>query len=222
MSMRILLVEDDVELASGLRTALAQSDYAVDWISQGAQADSVLQTEAFDLVVLDLTLPDLDGLVLLRRLRARSKNVPVLIITARGSVDARVRGLDLGADDYLGKPFELTELEARVRALLRRSHGRAAGILEAGPLVIDTTSRQASLEGDPLNLPRRELGVLEVLMTRCGKVVSKDQIAAQIFSFDDEASPNAIELYVSRLRKKLSTAEIEIQTVRGLGYVLKV
>lgn len=220
--MRILLVEDDVELASGLRTALAQSDHAVDWIADGAQADSVLQTEEFDLVVLDLTLPGLDGLVVLRRLRARSKDVPVLIITARGSVDARVRGLDLGADDYLAKPFELTELEARVRALLRRSQGRAAGILEAGPLVIDTTSRQASLDGDPLNLPRRELGVLEVLMTRCGKVVSKDQIATQIFSFDDEASPNAIELYVSRLRKKLSPTGIEIQTVRGLGYVLKV
>ncbi len=220
--MRILLIEDDAELARGLKTALAQSEYAVDWISDGAQADSILQTETFDLVVLDLTLPGLDGLVLLRRLRARSTDVPVLIITARGSVDARVRGLDLGADDYLAKPFELTELEARVRALLRRSQGRAAGLLQAGPLVIDTTSRQASLDGDPLNLPRRELGVLEVLMTRSGKVVSKDQIATQIFSFDDEVSPNAIELYVSRLRKKLMVAEIDIQTVRGLGYVLKV
>ncbi len=219
--MRILLVEDDVELASGLRRALARSDYAVDWVADGEQADSVLKTEDFDLVALDLTLPGLDGLVVLRRLRARSKDVPVLILTARSDVESRVKGLDLGADDYLGKPFELSELEARVRALLRRSQGRASGLLELGPLVLDSTNRQASLAGEPLNLPRRELCVLEVLKTRAGKVVSKEQIASQLFSFDDEASPNAIELYVSRLRKKLAAAEIEIQTVRGLGYVLK-
>lgn len=219
--MRILLVEDDVELASGLRRALARSDYAVDWVADGEQADSVLKTEDFDLVALDLTLPGLDGLVVLRRLRARSKDVPVLILTARSDVESRVKGLDLGADDYLGKPFELSELEARVRALLRRSQGRASGLLELGPLVLDSTNRQASLAGEPLNLPRRELCVLEVLMTRAGKVVSKEQIASQLFSFDDEASPNAIELYVSRLRKKLAAGDIEIQTVRGLGYVLK-
>ena len=147
--MRILLVEDDVELACGLRRALAQSDYAVDWIAEGERADSVLRTEEFDLVVLDLTLPDLDGLVLLRRLRARSKDVPVLIITARGSVHARVKGLDLGADDYLGKPFELTELEARVRALLRRSQGRSTGMLKVGPLALDSAGVSAALSSSP-------------------------------------------------------------------------
>jgi DNA-binding response OmpR family regulator len=221
MPMRILLVEDDTELACGLRRALAQSDFAVDWIADGARADSILRTESFDLVVLDLTLPGLDGLALLRRLRARSQDVPVLIITARGSVDARVKGLDLGADDYLGKPFELAELEARVRALLRRSQGRASGLLEVGPLVLDTAARQLSLDGEAVTLPRREMSVLEVLMSRAGKVVSKEQIAAALYTFDDEASPNAIELYVSRLRKKLAAAEVTIQTVRGLGYVLR-
>lgn len=220
--MRILLVEDDAELAAGLRRALAQSGYAVDWLADGAQADNILKTDTFDPVVLDLTLPGLDGFVVLRRLRARSKDVPVLVITARGSVEARVKGLDLGADDYLAKPFELVELEARVRALIRRSQGRSIQALEVGTLVLDVVARQASADGEALNLPRRELSVLEILMIRAGKVVSKEQIASHLFSFDDEASPNAIELYVSRLRKKLITSGLPIRTVRGLGYILKV
>jgi len=219
--MRVLLVEDDVALACGLRRALAQADFAVDLIADGARADEVLKTESFDLVVLDLTLPGLDGLTVLRRLRARAQGVPVLVLTARGGVDARVKGLDLGADDYLGKPFELAELEARVRALLRRSQGSATGLLALGPLVLDTQARQASLDGDALQMPRRELCVLEILMARAGKVVSKEQLASRLFGFDDDASPNAIELYVSRLRKRLAGSAVSIRTVRGLGYVLE-
>ena len=219
--MRILLIEDDRDLAEGLCRALAQSGYSVDWIAHGGQADAVLRTEEFDLVVLDLSLPGLDGLSVLRQLRAREKHVPVLITTANDSVEARVRGLDLGADDYLGKPFELSELEARARALLRRSQGRSTGELRAGNLLLDTTARQASIADEPLDLPRRELCLLEILMARTGKVVSKEQIASQLFSFDDEVSPNAIEIYVSRLRKKLTPEGPSIDTVRGLGYVLK-
>lgn len=219
--MRILLIEDDRDLAAGLRRALEQSGYAVDWIADGRQADAVLRTEAFDLIVLDLSLPGLNGLSVLRHLRAREKHIPVLITTASDSVEARVQGLDSGADDYLGKPFELTELEARVRALLRRSQGRSTGELRAGSLRLDTDARCASIADVPLDLPRRELCLLEILMTRAGKVVSKEQIAAQLFSFDDEVSPNAIEIYVSRLRKKLAPAGPSIATVRGLGYVLK-
>ncbi|MDH3713568.1 MAG: response regulator transcription factor [Gammaproteobacteria bacterium] len=219
--MRILLIEDDRDLAEGLRRALEQSGYTVDWIADGERANAVLKTDDFDLVVLDLGLPRLDGLSVLRQLRAREKHIPVLITTASDSVEARVKGLDLGADDYLGKPFELTELEARVRALLRRSQGRSTGELRAGNLLLDTNARRASIAAVPLDLPRRELCLLEILMTRMGKVVSKEQIASQLFSFDDEVSPNTIEIYVSRLRKKLAPAGPGIDTVRGLGYVLK-
>jgi DNA-binding response OmpR family regulator len=219
--VRILLVEDDRQLAEGLRKALASSDFAVDCIGDGAQADGVLRTDSFDLVVLDLGLPGLDGLTMLRRLRARQVQTPVLVITARGDVAAKVEGLDQGADDYLSKPFALTELEARVRALLRRSQGRATGLIECGTLVLDTRARRASIGGADLELPRRELCLLEILMTRAGNVVSKEQIASQLFSFDDEVGPNAIEIYVSRLRKKLRPAGIEIRTIRGLGYLLQ-
>jgi len=215
------LVEDDRQLATGLSAVLRRSDYAVDWVCDGSQADSVLRTDAFDLVVLDLTLPGLDGLAILRRLRARQSLTPVLVMTARSAVEEKVEGLDLGADDYLTKPFELAELEARVRALLRRSQGRATGIVECGPLVLDTKSRRATLQGRPLDLPRRELCLLEILVASAGTVVGKDQIASKLFSYDDDATPNAIEIYVSRLRKKLSPAGLEIRTIRGLGYLLQ-
>ncbi len=215
------MVEDDRQLATGLSAVLRRSDYAVDWVCDGSQADSVLRTDAFDLVVLDLTLPGLDGLAVLRRLRARQSLTPVLVMTARSAVEEKVEGLDLGADDYLTKPFELAELEARVRALLRRSQGRATGIVECGPLVLDTKSRRATLQGRPLDLPRRELCLLEILVASAGTVVGKDQIASKLFSYDDDATPNAIEIYVSRLRKKLSPAGLEIRTIRGLGYLLQ-
>ncbi|MDQ2694495.1 MAG: response regulator [Pseudomonadota bacterium] len=219
--MRILLVEDDRQLADGLKRALRLSGLAVDWLADGARADQVLRTEPYDLVVLDLALPGLDGLAVLKRLRRRKSLAPVLIITARGALEQRIAGLDLGADDYLVKPFALGELEARVRALLRRSQGRASDRLVHGPLVLDATARQVTVDGELLELPRRELCLLEILLTRAGQVVSKEQIAGQLFCFDDEVGPNAIELYVHRLRKKLEPAGVCIRTIRGLGYLLE-
>ncbi len=219
-AVRILLVEDDAQLAHALSQALRQSEYAVDWIGDGQRANSVLKTENYDLVVLDLMLPGLDGLHVLQHLRTRGTETPVLIITAHGSVSTCVEGLDLGADDYIEKPFEVAELEARMRALLRRSQGRATGQITFGPIMLDTNARQAVVNGDPIALPRRELCLLEILLIRASKVTSKEVIAAQMFSFDDEAGPNAIEIYVSRLRKKLAGCDVSIRTIRGLGYLI--
>ena len=219
--MRILLVEDDRTLADGLQRALRQDGYAVDWSADGQDADGLLTVQDFDLVILDLSLPGLDGLGVLRALRARNTATPVLILTARGELDDRIRGLDLGADDYMTKPFDLPELEARVRALLRRSAGLASPEIVLGPLSFDSVGRTATVDGKGLELPRRELSVLEILMARAGKVVSKEQIASHIFDYDDEAGLDAIQLYVHRLRRKLESAGVEIRTVRGLGYLME-
>ncbi|HXH02863.1 MAG TPA: response regulator transcription factor [Candidatus Competibacteraceae bacterium] len=220
--MRVLLVEDDSDLADGLVRALRQCGYAVDHMSDGRRADSVLRTEeCYDLVILDLTLPGLDGLEVLRRLRGRGRGVPVLVLTARGELQDRVTGLDLGADDYLTKPFALSELQARVRALVRRSQGRSSAVIEYADLRFDTVARRVTVRGAVVELPRRELCLLEILLARCGQVVSKEQIAERLFGFDDEAGPNAIELYVHRLRKRLGAVGLHIRTVRGLGYLLE-
>ena len=219
--MRILLVEDERQLAEGLSKALRRQDYAVDWISDGVIADDLLKTEHFDLIILDIGLPRLGGLDVLKRLRHRSLQTPVLILTARDDLDSRVGGLDLGADDYLSKPFELLELEARVRALLRRNSSATAALITCGVLSFDSAARRVSIDGKPLDLPRRELCLLEILLHRAGQVVSKEQIAAQLFDFDNDAGPNAIELYMHRLRKKLALAGLNIRTVRGLGYLLE-
>ena len=219
--MRILLVEDDRQLAQGLRKAFRRQGHATDWIADGAVADGLLRTERFDLIVLDLGLPGLDGLEVLRRLRGRGVQTPVLVLTARGELNERVTGLDTGADDYLGKPFELSELEARARALLRRSSQAPAALIRLGPLCLDSAARRVSLDGRELDLPRRELCLLEILLHRAGEVVSKEQLAAQLFDFDDEAGPSAIELYVHRLRKRLTPAGLNIRTLRGLGYMLE-
>lgn len=218
--MRILLVEDDRQLADGITRALRQSGATVDWLTDGALADSVLATEPYDLAVLDLTLPGLDGLEVLRRLRVRGGRTPVLVLTARGELQQRVTGLDAGADDYLTKPFDLAELEARARALLRRGQGSVPPEIVHGRLAFDTVGRRVAVDGAAIELPRRELHVLEVLLNNPGRVVSKEQIANHIFGFDDEAGPNAIELYIHRLRKRLDTAA-SIRTVRGLGYILE-
>ncbi len=218
--MRILLVEDDRQLADGITRALRQSGATVDWLTDGALADSVLATEPYDLAVLDLTLPGLDGLEVLRRLRVRGGRTPVLVLTARGELQQRVTGLDAGADDYLTKPFDLAELEARARALLRRGQGGVPPEIVHGRLTFDTVGRRVTVDGAPIELPRRELHVLEVLLNNPGRVVSKEQIADHIFGFDDEAGPNAIELYIHRLRKRLDAAA-SIRTVRGLGYMLE-
>lgn len=219
--MRILIVEDDPVLADGLTRSLRGADYAVDCLNSGAEADHVLAAQPYDLVILDIGLPGLDGLEVLRRLRRRGAAVPVLMLTARDSLTDRVKGLDIGADDYMVKPFDLRELEARVRALIRRGQSGGASALTHGALVLDTAGRRATLAGEALELSARELGVLEVLMMRSGRVVNKEQLAEQLYGWDEEVGPNAIEVYVHRLRRKLEPAGVSIRTIRGLGYLLE-
>ena len=219
--MRILIVEDDPVLADGLVRSLRGVDYAVDCVGNGAEADHVLATQPYDLVILDIGLPGVDGFEVLRRLRRRGAAVPVLILTARDALNDRVKGLDLGADDYLAKPFDLPELEARARALIRRGQSGGASVLTHGALVLDTAGRRATLDGEALELSAREFGVLEVLMMRSGRVVSKEQLAEQLYGWDEEVGPNAIEVYVHRLRRKLEPAGVQIRTIRGLGYLLE-
>jgi two-component system OmpR family response regulator len=219
--MRILLIEDDPVLGDALLRSLRQAGYAVDWVNDGLDADHMLISSHCDLVILDLSLPRMDGLEILRRLRLRGSTVPVLILTARDALESRVNGLDFGADDYLTKPFDLRELEARARALIRRGLSGMSAQLKCGTLTFDTAGRQASLPGMTLDLSARELCVLETLMLRAGKVVSKDLLGEQLAASDEELSSNAIEVYVHRLRKKLEGADVTIRTLRGLGYLLE-
>jgi two-component system OmpR family response regulator len=219
--MRILIVEDDPVLADGLTRSLRAADYAIDCVGDGAEADHVLNAQHYDLVILDLGLPKLDGFEVLRRMRRRGSRVPVLVLTARDALEDRVKGLDLGADDYLAKPFDLPELEARLRALIRRGQSGGGSIIEHGALTLDTAGRRVTLNGQPLELSARELGVLEVLMLRSGRVVNKEQLAEQLYGWDEEVGANAIEVYVHRLRKKLEPAGVSIRTIRGLGYLLE-
>lgn len=219
--MRILIAEDDEVLADGLSRAMQQAGYAVDRVSDGSEAEAILKGgQPFDLVVLDIQLPKLDGFTVLRNLRERNQQVPVIILTARDSVEDRVRGLDLGADDYLSKPFNLQELEARTRALLRRGQCGTNPLLTCGLLTFDSVKRMAAIEGKPLELTARELSVLEALMLRTGRVISKEQLLERLYSYSEEASSNAIEVYIHRLRKKIAPAGVTIRTIRGLGYVI--
>lgn len=217
--MRILLVEDDKVLADALSRALVQSAHAVDIVTTGEQADHALALGIYDLAVLDIGLPGLSGLEVLKRLRARKSTVPVLMLTALDALEDRVRGLDLGADDYLAKPFDLPELEARVRALLRRSNN-ATPDLQHGLLRLDTVGRRAYYDKRPLELSPRELAVLEMLLMRSGRVVSKEQLVNHLYGWGDEVADNAIEVNVYRLRKKLEPLGCEIRTVRGMGYLM--
>ena len=222
--MRILLVEDHLELSRWIGQALQDAHLTVEFAMNGADADSLLHTQEYALVILDLTLPKMDGLEVLRRLRARGGKAPVLILTARGGLNERVQGLNLGADDYLAKPFELAELEARVKALLRRSQGNEAPTLRCGALSFDTVTRMFHYGDAALALTPREYAVLEALLSRAGRVVPKDKLFAEVFTLDDEASPDAIEIYIHRLRKKLDTVQqgrVVITTLRGLGYLLQ-
>lgn len=218
--MRLLLVEDTAGLACWLQKALTQAGFAVDWLADGLAADQVLQTEQYSLVVLDISLPRLDGLSLLGRMRKRGQNVPVLLLTARAGVADRVRGLNHGADDYLSKPFELEELEARIRALLRRSQGQSQEAQTFGELIFHDEG-YFELQHKPLALTPRESSVLTTLMQRRGRPVSRQQLYEQTFTLADEASPESIELYVHRVRKKLSGSNVSIVTLRGLGYSLE-
>lgn len=219
--MRILLAEDDSELANGLALALRQSGYAVDRVSSGTDADAALLSAAYDLLVLDLSLPELDGFDVLARLRARKQPVLVLILTARDEIENRIRGLDLGADDYVTKPFVLGELEARIRALTRRARGESALLIRCGPLALDTVGQRVLLDGRPLDLTQREFNLLAVLVRRCGQVVSKDYLFEQMYDWDSQAGLSAIEVFVSRVRKKIEPVGMTIRVVRGLGYLLE-
>ncbi|KAF1022879.1 MAG: Transcriptional regulatory protein tctD [Paracidovorax wautersii] len=216
--MRILVVEDDPDLADAVVRRLRRQGHAVDWQSDGAAAARVLSYEPFDLLLLDIGLPGLDGLGILRGLRERGDKTPVLMLTARADIEDRVHALDVGADDYLDKPFDFRELDARCRALLRRPQGQASGLWRVGGLEIDSAARRVRLGGQELDLPNREYSLLEVLVGRLGRVVSKDEIASRLFSFDEEVGLNAVEVYVGRLRKKVAASQLRITTVRSSGY----
>ena len=217
--MRILVVEDDPLLAESLVRALQQQGYGVGHARRGQDADTALRTHHFDLLLLDIGLPDVDGFEVLRRLRARSDATPVLVVTAREAVDERVHGLDLGADDYLTKPFSLSELEARVRALLRRAKPALAARIVVGGLTVDSAARRAKIDGCAVELTAREWALLELFLARPGHALSKLAIARTIGDSAATIAPNTVEVYVSRLRSKLEPAGIVIRTVRGFGYL---
>ncbi|WP_446900776.1 response regulator transcription factor [Burkholderia sp. YIM B11467] len=216
--MRILVVEDDAEIGAAIRSRLARLGHAVDLETDGATANGLLRVERFDLVVLDANLPGMDGFAVLRNLRASGSTTPVLLVTARSAIDDRVSGLGFGADDYLVKPFDYRELDARVQALLRRNSGHANDVLMLGGLVIDRSSRLAELDGQPLSLSRQEFALLEILASRPQRIFSKEELLNQLFSFGNEPTANAVEQYVTRVRKKLQGSSVEIRTARGMGY----
>lgn len=219
--MRILLVEDEREMAAWLERALAQSGFLPEHAPDAQTAEHMLGSSGYDAVVMDLRLPDKHGLVLLREMRNRGDVTPVLILTAQGALQDRVRGLNLGADDFLTKPFALEELEARLTALVRRSRGRQTPRMACGSLVYDSESRAFSLDGAILHLTPREHAALAVLVTRSGMPVEKSLLFSRVFEHDSDSSPDAIEVVLHRLRKKLAGSDVHIVTVRGLGYMLE-
>lgn len=219
--MRLLLVEDDLLLGDGLRTGLAQLGYVVEWVRDGEAALALLampQDEAFSAVVLDLGLPRQDGLSVLRTLRGRHDVTPVLVLTARDTVPDRVGGLDAGADDYLVKPFDLDELGARLRALIRRATGRADPLMRHGDLVLDPAARQVTLAGEPVELSAREYALLLLLLNHCGRVMTRQQLEIQLYELDKSIESNAIEVHIHHLRKKCGSQLI--RTLRGVGYMI--
>lgn len=216
--MRLLLVEDDAMIGEAVLQVLRAEHYAVDWVRDGVMADEALKSEQYDLVLLDLGLPKRDGLDVLRALRQRRATVPVLVATARDGVADRIAGLDAGADDYVLKPYDIDELLARIRALLRRSAGRGEPVFEHKGVSLNPATREATLDSQPVSLSAREWAVLEALIARPGAVLSRAQLEEKLFSWKDDISSNAVEVYVHGLRKKLGNDFI--QTVRGLGYVV--
>ncbi|PRD44935.1 DNA-binding response regulator [Phyllobacterium phragmitis] len=218
--MRILLVEDTQDVGEAISRRFETVGHTVDWETDGQAASDILDFTDYDLVILDVMLPGLNGFEILRRLRQAKKSIPVLVLTARSEIEDRVGALDLGADDYLVKPFDFRELEARARVLLRRSTGEATNLIECGDIVLDRSSRSVRVGKREVQLKRREMTLLEILATRPGRVFSKDELLDQLFGFDEPAGHNAIELYVGRLRKKLEGSRARIVTVRGLGYQL--
>ncbi|ABP78603.1 DNA-binding response regulator [Stutzerimonas stutzeri A1501] len=216
--MRILLVEDDRALGEGIRTALKPEGYTVDWLQDGASALHALNHESFELVILDLGLPRLDGLELLKRLRAAGNPVPVLVLTARDATSDRIAGLDAGADDYLVKPFDVAELKARLRALLRRSFNRPEPVLEYRGILLDPVNQQVSYQGTPINLPRKEFVLLHELLAQPGRVLTRDRLQQVLYGWDEDVESNALEVHIHHLRKKFFPELI--RTVRGVGYLV--
>ncbi len=216
--MRILLAEDDPQLGDGLTVGLRQDGYAVDWVKDGVAADLALKSETFDLLVLDLGLPRLPGMEVLARLRGRGQALPVLILTARDATGDKIAGLDTGADDYVVKPIDLDELAARVRALARRTAGRAAPLLQHGDLVLDPAARQVTLAGTAVELSAREFSLLQTLMENRGRVMTRAQLEGSLYGWRDEPDSNALEVHIHHLRKKLG-ADL-IKTLRGVGYLV--
>ena len=218
MTMRLLLVEDDLMIGEAVLDLLRDEGYAVDWVKDGELATQTLATQRYDLVMLDLGLPKVDGIAVLRSMRAHRDNTPVLIATARDAVAQRIEGLNLGADDYIVKPYDLDELLARIRALIRRAIGRAEHIYENDGVVIDPVTREVRVHGQSVVLSSREWSVLELLLARPGMILSRKQMEDKLYSWKDEVSSNAVEVYIHGLRKKLGTRLI--QNVRGVGYVI--
>jgi two-component system response regulator QseB len=214
--MRLLLVEDDPMIGEGIHQGLRQDGFAVDWVRDGPAAELAVANDVYDLVVLDLGLPRKDGLEVLAGLRRKGNAVPVLILTARDAVPDRVRGLDSGADDYVVKPFDLDELGARIRALLRRRAGRSDPVIEHGKLTINASTRQATFRGQPLALSAREFAVIEALLERPGAILSRAQLEERLYGWDEEIGSNTVEVYIHSLRKKLGADFI--RNVRGVGY----
>lgn len=219
--MRILLIEDDRMLAEAIARALTQAAHVVDVSFNGEEADRALATYEYGLVLLDLNLPGIDGFEVLKRLRGRRNSVPVLVLTARDTIEDRISGLDLGADDYLAKPFHLSEMEARVRALIRRAHSSSSSTLIHGRLRLDMAGRRLFCDDLPVDLSARELAVIELLLLKEGKVVTKQQIVDHLYGWEDASNSNAIEVFVYRLRKKLEPSGTDIRTVRGMGYLIE-
>lgn len=216
--MRIFLVEDTVDVAEAIVARLTRTGHTVDWQANGRIASDMSLREQYDLVILDVMLPDQDGISILQRMRRQRVVTPVLMLTARADIDARVDALDLGADDYLVKPFDYRELDARVRALLRRDAGDSTNLISCGSVVLDRKTRSVAVHGLPVELTRRELTLLEIFASRPGRIFAKEELVDRLFSIDDAASQNAVEQYVARLRKKIAGGGVEIRTLRGLGY----
>jgi len=217
--LRILLVEDDPILGDGLKTAMQQQGYTVEWLKDGKQALQALKTDHFSLVLLDLGLPGMDGLDVIRHGRKQAIDVPILILTARDAVDDRVKGLDLGADDYLTKPFDVNELYARTRSLIRRSHGRSTPLLEKAGIIINQSDKTVSYQGQPVTLSGKEYSILNYLVENASRVVSRQQLEEQLYDWDQAVDSNALEVHIHNLRKKLDNKLI--RTIRGVGYQLQ-
>lgn len=215
--MRLLLVEDDELLGDAVKAGLTQYSYIVDWLKDGEAARAAIRTESFELVILDLGLPKLSGLTLLQHLRAEGNNTPVIILTARESIEDRIKGLDAGADDYLVKPFDLSELSARIRALTRRTQGRIDSILQYRNIKLDPAAHIVTMDEIPLNISRREFALLQKLLENSGRVLSREQLMQSIYGWEDDVESNALEVHIHNLRKKFNTNFI--RTIRGIGYM---